>query len=295
MDSTDDFLVNFPDEEGDEPVVERVRNPLKDDPLLRAEKPRWWRDKSRKASKGQRKTIRELESEGYVFRRPKYGAMIDWNELFKTEPNEELDIWWEIGFGYGDNLLRLSEQYASNSKMKFFGNEIHEPGLGTTSKRLQQGLNNQRHWRDYTLLPEVSDVEMVDCKPYRNLRLCGGDAIKMLGNIPAKSLANVLITNPDPFPHAQRFRIIQLHSLKMFWDVIRPGGRLFLATDDKGFFEWSLATVEGYNKTHPAFRLIDPCPSRCEWLPVISVYEQRGIESNRLEQTACWEVLNGQE
>jgi len=40
-----------------------------------------------------------------------------------------------------------------------------------------------------------------------------------------------------------------------------------------------------------AFRLVEPCPDRSEWLPAISRYEQKGWDEGRTTKLSCWEAI----
>jgi len=84
------------------------------------------------------------------------------------------------------------------------------------------------------------------------------------------------------------------------------GGRLYLATDHPVFYEWAHAVIEQFNNENGVtarssengsggaddeyyFQLVDPCPDRHLWLPVISKYEQKGWEEGRRTLLSCWE------
>lgn len=272
----------------------------------RSRKPRWWQQKSRKATKAQRRAMQTMQE--YMLPRQSYGELIDWNDVFQSDA--ALDVWLEIGFGSGENLLRLAEQYHGSSK-RFIGAEVHDPGSGKALQRMKDAIEKKQFWKDYDLYPSIHDPKFShvanpisrfteDCHRsteisngwYSNLRIYRGDGVKLLQAIKPHSTQAVLITNPDPFPNSQQeWRLIQTHTVKAIWTVLRASGRLYLATDHAGFFRWSHEILESLMEQDGLFRPIIPCPDRLEWLPVISKYEKRGLQNGRQTYLACWEAI----
>ena len=177
--------------------------------------------------------------------------------------------------------------------------------------------------------------------PYSNLRLHTGDGVKLIACIPDHSLAAVLVTFPDPFfdsysnedghdprdhYHAE-CRLLQLDVLAQIWRVLllstlngasgdeEGAGRLYLATDHKGYHAWSHQQVEHFNNCYSPpflrdpsskghggddhetaavvkahFRCVRPTPDRRQWLPVVSQYEQKGWDEGRSTYLSCWEA-----
>ena len=326
-------------------------------------KPLWWKKLSGKPSKGQKRAMTATAA----WRLPKvaWGEFLDWNTVFpvvtpqlipeeedapnKTIGNSQVcgrEIWLEIGFGTGDNLLALAEKYPER---RFVGAEVHNPGLGKLCQRLLQALQNNQYWSDYeifsddkanrsdtTMDDEDNDNKSVPPTPlrpegytpysinnnnnnnnngtsisnsdslYSNLRLYGGDGVKLLPYIPSHSMAAVLVTFPDPFPKDAQmaFRVLQKHTLLEIHRVLlRQGGRLFLATDHEGHHEWCHATIGQVNRdykdsnnsssndTHPLFGEVE-VTDRTEWLPVISKYEQKGWNEGRHTNLSCWKAIH---
>jgi tRNA (guanine-N7-)-methyltransferase len=286
--------------------------------VYRSKKPKWWIQLSGRASKGQRRATREMKSHQLL--RPPFGAFIDWSSVFGGD-NDDLDVSLEIGFGSGENLLRLAEQYHYSHPGRFFvGAEIHPAGIGKALLRIQEGILKKRFWTDYKLYSQPVELQSSQCdsssyigvhdaakkdlacsavepveNPYSNLRIHPGDGIKILPYIATATLSSILITNPDPFPeqHNTEFRVIQTHIACSFRRVLRPGGCLYLATDDQSFYDWSLRVLDlVHNEEGPLFRRKDPCPDRQSWLPVVSNYEQKGLDNGRQELVACWEAIH---
>ena len=133
------------------------------------------------------------------------------------------DRFLEIGFGGGEHLARLA---ATMPDYDFIGAEPFINGVASLLRHIQeQQLSNVRIWPD--------DVRLI------------------MSSFGAASLAGAFIMFPDPWPkkrHAAR-RILQTTLLDQLAVMIRPGGRLVLASDDSTAKSWLLqaATV------HPDF------------------------------------------
>jgi tRNA G46 methylase TrmB len=143
-------------------------------------KPTWWKQRAGKATKGQRRVMALLQDQ-YSLRKPVYGEFLSWGAIFPTVScNDEREIWLEIGFGLGDNLLclaarsspsfQLSPPFSSaltavsslkdecngttpaDSKSRcYVGAEIHSSGLGTLYTRIQSARQAGCHWNGYSL------------------------------------------------------------------------------------------------------------------------------------------------
>lgn len=316
--SADDFLgALLVDDvpETDDALASQEPLSFSDELVYKSRKPKWWVQLSRKATKAQRRAMVEMEK--YRLMKPPYGELIEWRRAFSIQKDDPVDVWLEIGFGAGENLLRLAEQYHDTPK-RFVGIEIHSSGVGKVFQRMKEGADEKRFWKDYMLYsPQIDlacassqsnhineranaskddsgDEECLQVEnPYSNLRIYSGDAVKLLPYIPSESVSAVLITNPDPFPKQdeEEWRLIQPNTVYGFRRLLRPGGRLYLATDHEGFFSWSLGVLELVNERERIFRLLDPCPDRKEWLPVVSKYELKGWEEGRRPLLACWEAI----
>jgi tRNA G46 methylase TrmB len=277
-------------------------------------KPRWWRNLSWKLSKGQKRSMDEILTTHKLPSVP-YGSFINWTELFP----EENDIWLEIGFGKGENLLALAHR-KRNQSISFVGAEIHKAGVATACQRIEEGRTSKQYWADYVLYtpefdsymelseqaPHSPDAESKNLQsneansaeeavPYDNLRIHRGDGVNKLPYIPSSSLAAVLVTFPDPFSKQgqEEWRVIQLQTLLEMHRILRKSssGFLFLATDHQGFNEWAHQVLNQLNEEQQYFRKVEPCPDRVEWLPVVSAYERKGWDEGRRTNLNCWEAL----
>jgi tRNA G46 methylase TrmB len=149
-------------------------------------KPTWWKQRAGKATKGQRRVMALLQ-EQYSLRKPLYGEFLSWDAIFPTasgsdQQQQHREIWLEIGFGLGDNLLclaarssprcfQLSTPFSSTvpaelllkekcngttttavSKSRcYVGAEIHASGLGTLYTRIESAQQAGCHWNGYTV------------------------------------------------------------------------------------------------------------------------------------------------
>ena len=98
-------------------------------------KPRWWRKLCSRPTKGQKKAMRQVmmnrggekvddsdvstmaDIRGLALPDVPYGQMLDWTNVIGPTSNdnnprkaEDFDIWLELGFGRGENLLALAHQ-----------------------------------------------------------------------------------------------------------------------------------------------------------------------------------------
>lgn len=154
------------------------------------------------------------------------------NELFDFDtlfPNPgELIV--EIGFGMGDSLLEMAQQFSS---CNFIGIEVHRPGVGK-------------------LLHGIAELQL------QNLRIVCHDATEVLANcIPLASLHKILIFFPDPWHKKkhQKRRIVQADFMALLRDRLQPGGQIHLATDWENYAEHMVEVMEAvpglYNAEGP--------------------------------------------
>ena len=139
------------------------------------------------------------------------------NQSLANQFDHLADLVLEIGFGGGEHLAGLAE---ANPKTNFIGAEPFMNGVASLLKHIElRNLSNIRIWDD--------DVRLI------------------LPVMPAACLSSVFIMFPDPWPkrrHAAR-RILQPGIMNIFGYLIRPGGKLVLASDDSTAKNWLLKTA----------------------------------------------------
>ena len=79
-----------------------------------------------------------------------YGSLLNFHEIFPTTFVANNDVWLEICFRYGDNLLTLAHRN-SNKNISFIGAETHESAIGIICKRMKEGIDNNMCWTDYEI------------------------------------------------------------------------------------------------------------------------------------------------
>jgi tRNA (guanine-N7-)-methyltransferase len=271
-----------------------------------ARKPKWYKNISGTATKAQKRAMREI-LEGHRLPRVPYGSFLDWEEIYP----QSKEVWLEVGFGRGENLLALASRKPSD--VLLVGAEIHQPGVGTACQRMLEGILNKAFWTEYvTYAPELdpyhdgsataashshsdSHLRVLDSQgPYNNVRLYPGDGVKLFPYIPSSSLSVVLLTFPDPFEKnsQKKWRLLQIHTVVEIHRILKTSGYFYLATDHEGYHEWSHSVMNQLNSDETLkFRIVDPCPDRLDWLPVISRYEQKGWDEGRSTRLSCWQAL----
>jgi tRNA G46 methylase TrmB len=298
-------------------------------PQYTCKKPLWWKRQSAKGiSKGQRRAVNDPAMQRFKLVKPAYGTKLQWNQVYNinVKKGKPREIWLELGFGLGDNLLCLASQQ-SRCCCNYVGAEVHAAGIGTVFSRMQSGIRHNEYWDGYTewkdatttttttttttqrtttaLTTAPADNDATTTTLYDHVRVYAGDGTKLLHSIPDQSVAAVLITFPDPFPlkHQQHWRLLQLDILSELRRVLlATRGRLYLATDHEGYHDWSHQQVKAFNQLQrdcrgndnhnptTLFKLVEPTPDRALWLPVVSKYEQKGRNEGRTTWLSCWEA-----
>lgn len=281
-------------------------------------KPKWWSRLCGNPSKSQKRATIALFT---THRLPdiSHGNILDWTTIFSPDKQ----IWLEVGFGRGENLLALAHR-KKDEEIALVGIEINRSGMGTACQRILKGLDNVGFWSDYRLYSPSSDpyspnfqgidnlcdvtearistahVDTQTVKPYQNLRLYPGDGVKLLSKIPTSSVARILVTFPDPFPlsHEKQWRLVQVSTLKEIHRILKKSlenpGELLLATDHKGYYEWCHEVIDQVNANSILFEKVIPCPDRLQWMPAVSHYERKGWNEGRQTLLCCWSVRSSE-
>ena len=137
--------------------------------------------------------------------------------------SQQADLALEIGFGGGEHLAGLAE---ANPATNYIGAEPFVNGVASLLRHIQtRQLSNIRIWDD--------DVRLI------------------LPALPLAGVSQVFIMFPDPWPkkrHAAR-RILQPEMMDVLAQLIRPNGKLVLASDEPTAKSWLLQTA----MSHPQF------------------------------------------
>ena len=124
------------------------------------------------------------------------------------------EVWLEVGFGAGEHL---TAQAARRPDVLLLGAEPFQNGLAAA-------------------LARIEDLKL------SNVRLEPGDARGLMMRLPAASLARLFVLFPDPWPKTRHWkrRLIEPGFIAEAGRLLRPGGRLRLATDWADYADWAL-------------------------------------------------------
>ena len=120
----------------------------------------------------------------------------------------------EIGFGGGEHLFA---QASAEPGVGFIGCEPFVNGMAKVLALIEAGKTH-------------------------NIRLFAGDAVDLLGWIPAAALARIDLLYADPWPKRRHWkrRFVQDDTVAMIARVLRPGGIFRFATDVEDYAAWTL-------------------------------------------------------
>ena len=119
--------------------------------------------------------------------------------------------WLEIGFGSGENLLHQINKY---HKINFIGCEPYINGLASLVCNIKE-------------------------KDYDRVKLFNDDVNILLRRLPNKSVNNLFVLFPDPWPkmrHHKR-RLIKPVIIEIFSRILDKGAKVFIATDDMNYMK----------------------------------------------------------
>jgi len=143
----------------------------------------------------------------------------------------KLEIWLEIGFGNGVNLLKNALNHPDRF---YFGAEMHQPGVGNLCLRIEDEQNKSKtvnlsskeisckmdktihydHDQDSSMDKNLLVLEQSTLLSCSNIRIYAGDGTKLLRSLPQHSMTSILIT----FPDLSNFQL-NLFSLLSLWVI----------------------------------------------------------------------------
>jgi len=180
-------------------------------------------------------------------------------DQFATSPE---DMFLEIGFGGGENLAAMA---AARPHHGFIGAEPFINGVASLVRHIDnQGLPNIRIWDD--------DVRLI------------------MSAMPDGLLAGAYVLFPDPWPkkrHAAR-RILAPDVLGELARLIRPGGRLVLASDHSVAKGWLLQSAV----THPKFAWTARRPQDWREQPAELVDTRYMMKAEREDRVPNWFIFS---
>src|SRR6185437_1024439 len=144
-------------------------------------------------------------------------------EPFSQFPNTVRELWLEVGFGAGEHLVWQAKTHPDTG---LIGAEPYEMGVAKILTKLDE-------------------------LPLNTVRLYEGDGREIIENLPDASLGRFFLLFPDPWPktrhHKRRF--LQMEMLDELARVLKSGGELRFATDDKSYLPYALERL----MAHPEF------------------------------------------
>jgi tRNA (guanine-N7-)-methyltransferase len=168
---------------------------------------------------------------------------------------------FEIGFGAGEHLIARAKE---NPGIGFIGAEAYQNGIAKCALHTQEaGLKNLAIW------PQ--------------------DARPLLDTLPEKSLGAIYLLYPDPWPKRRHWkrRLVSDQNLARFARLIKPGARLYFATDWENYAAWALSHL----LRSPDFSW--DAGSARDWkepfYPWTSTrYEQKALREGRMPSYLCF-------
>lgn len=167
-------------------------------------------------------------------------------------------LWFEIGFGNGEHVAALMERHPD---WAFIAAEPFINGMSA-------------------FLKDIRD------KRHDHVRVLMDDALKVVDTLKDQSVDGFYVLNPDPWPKARHHkrRIISQPNLTRYARVLKPGGKLIMATDVDDLADW----MRDEATAHPAFRsLYDSRTMPEDWIP--TRYEQKGARAGRRQTYLVFE------
>lgn len=133
------------------------------------------------------------------------------------------ECWMEIGFGNGEHLAALMDRHPDTG---FIGVEPFVSGLSMFLKSIRD-------------------------KPHARIRVFADDAMLLTDHMADACLDGIYILNPDPWPKRRQHkrRIVRPENLDRMARVLKPGGKLIMATDVEDLAKW----MAMHTAAHPAF------------------------------------------
>lgn len=149
-----------------------------------------------------------------------------------------------------DLLIENTAQLAENPQYAFTAERPLYIEIGCGKGNFACGMSAQYPDRNFIAMEKVPDVACLALEKAKacaedredNLRFLIGDAKNLAEWFPAHSADGIYLNFSDPWPkagHAKR-RLTHRGFLELYRRVLKPEGRLYLKTDNKGLFEFSL-------------------------------------------------------
>jgi len=175
-------------------------------------------------------------------------------------------IWFEIGFGSGEHLAELIRRDSQNG---YIGAEPFITGM-------------------INLINDLHEKPPAQC----HARLWMSDAIPLAASLEDECIDGIYVLNPDPWPKKRHYkrRIISQENLDIFARILKPGGKLIMATDMDDLAEWMVTQTS----IHPAFAWTAECAQDWQNMPtdwIQTRYEKKGALKGRQQSYLIFKRL----
>ncbi len=154
----------------------------------------------------------------------------------------------EAGFGNGEYLIK-------NAKNKpdylYIGSEIYINGIAKVLRHITR-LNLE------------------------NIKLCGVSFLYLLKSLKFKTIDEIYVINPDPWPkkrHKKR-RLLNLDNLLLMNKALKNKGKIFISTDSKDYYDDIMLAI---NSERQFDKIVSECMSNSDDMYGISKYQRKAI------------------
>jgi len=158
----------------------------------------------------------------------------------------------EVGFGNGEHLIFNAKK---NQECLYIGSEVYINGIAKVLKNIKK----------FNL---------------ENIKICGLNFLYLLRSLKFKSINEIYIINPDPWPkkrHNKR-RLLNYDTILSMKKVIKKNGRIFVSTDSRDYFDQIKLTI-GQNRIFDSATFESMSDSDAMY--GISNYQRKAISNNQ--------------
>lgn len=207
----------------------------------------------RRRGKGMSKAKEDLISsqmQNYEIKLPKNGK-VDLKALFDFEPKEFI---FEIGYGDGEHIVQMAQK---NPDVAFIGTEVFVNGNASILKKIIE--NN-----------------------IKNIRIFPDDVNLLFPYLEESVFSRIFVLYPDPWPknRNENRRMINKTNLQIFYDLLKNGGNLFVASDHPIYIPWVLFCMNETNLfSWDAKKSADFVNAPVDWIS--TKYEQKALIEGR--------------
>ena len=158
----------------------------------------------------------------------------------------------EVGFGNGDYLISNAEK---NQDFLYIGSEVYINGIAKVLKHIEKYNIN-------------------------NIKLCGINFLYLLQSLKFKTIDEIYVINPDPWPkkrHNKR-RLLNCNNLFLMNKLLKKEGKIFISTDSKDYFDEIKLSI---NNEKQLDKVIFECMSDIDSMYGISNYQKKAISMKK--------------